>query len=37
MARGAQLRDPTALSAATTPGKRKRSIDAPAQVALPPS
>ena len=38
MARGTQLRDPTAASA-TTPagGKRKRSIDAPAQAALPPS
>ena len=38
MARGTQLRDQTALSAATgAPGKRKRSIDAPAQAALPPS
>jgi acetolactate synthase-1/3 small subunit len=38
MARGTQLRDQTTLSAATSgPGKRKRSIDAPAQAALPPS
>ena len=38
MARGTQLRDPTAPAAApTTGGKRKRSIDAPAQAALPPS
>ena len=36
MARGTQLRDPTSLSA-NTGGKRKRSIDAPAQAALPPS
>ena len=38
IARGTQLRDPTAASAATPAGgKRKRSIDAPAQAALPPS
>jgi acetolactate synthase-1/3 small subunit len=37
MARGTQLRDQTSLSATTAPGKRKRSIDAPAQAALPPS
>ena len=39
MARGAQLRDPTTPppAAPTTGGKRKRSIDAPAQPALPPS
>ena len=39
MARGTQIRDQTALSAVNAPagGKRKRSIDAPAQAALPPS
>ena len=37
MARGAQPRDPAALSAANSGGRRKRSIDAPAQAALPPS
>ena len=38
MARGTQLRDPTTPAAAPTAGgKRKRSIDAPAQAALPPS
>ena len=37
MARGTQLRDPTTPPAAPTGGKRKRSIDAPAQAALPPS
>ena len=37
MARGTQLRDQSALSATNTGGRRKRSIDAPAQAALPPS
>jgi acetolactate synthase-1/3 small subunit len=37
MARGKQLRDQSALSATNTGGRRKRSIDAPAQAALPPS
>ena len=37
MARGEKLRDPTTPAAPTTGGKRKRSIDAPAQAALPPS
>src|SRR3954467_1021642 len=37
MARGAQPRDPPSMSAANSGGRRKRSIDAPAQAALPPS
>jgi hypothetical protein len=37
MARGTQLRDPSSMSAANIGGRRKRSIDAPAQAALPPS
>ena len=37
MARGTPRADQTALSAANAGGKRKRSIDAPAQAALPPS
>jgi acetolactate synthase-1/3 small subunit len=39
MTRGNPLRDQSGTSAATVPtgGKRKRSIDAPAQAALPPS
>ena len=37
MARGTPTKDQTALSASNTGGKRKRSIDAPAQAALPPS
>jgi len=37
MSRGTQLKDPSAPPAPPGPAKRKRSIDAPAQAALPPS
>ncbi|HZN66760.1 MAG TPA: acetolactate synthase small subunit [Tepidisphaeraceae bacterium] len=37
MGRGTQLKDPSAPPAPPGPAKRKRSIDAPAQAALPPS
>lgn len=37
MARGAQHRDPTSASASHVGSKRTRSINAPAQAALPPS